>query len=121
MSSYIRPSKWIPIRRATSLNEVESSSQNAVRSTLTDIAEACESMDEVFMNKCFANGKNRAHISLVCPPEGCNDAYGDKCFLVFKGIDCFNDKGKCIGSDEDLGVKFLYKLNDASALEQELA
>ena len=73
------------------------------------------------MNKCFANGKNRAHIGLVCPPEGCNDAYGDKCFLVFKGIDCFNDKGKCIGSDEDLGVKFLYKLNDAPALAQELA
>ena len=77
--------------------------------------------DEVFMNKCFANGKNRAHIGLVCPPEGCNGAYGDKCFLVFKGIDCFNDKGKCIGSDEDLGVKFLYKLNSSDSLKQELA
>lgn len=121
VSSYVRPSKWIPIRRATSLNEVESSSQNAVKSTLEDIAEACEDMDEVFMNKCFANGKNKAHIGLICPPEGCNSLYGDKCFLVFKGIDCFNDKGKCIGSDEDLGVKFLYKLNDADALKQELA
>ena len=122
MSSYVRPSKWIPIRRATSLNEVESSTQSAVKSTLEDIAEAFESMDdEVFMNKCFANGKNRAHIGLICPPDGCNSLYGDKCFLVFKGIDCFNDKGTCIGSDDDLGVKFLYKMNDADALKQELA
>lgn len=122
VSSYVHPSKWIPIRRATSLNEVESSSQNAVKASLEDLAEACEEMeDEVFMNKCFANGKNRAHIGLVCPPEGCSSNYGDRCFLVFKGIDCFNDKGKCIGPDNDLGVEFLYKLNSADAVKQEMA
>lgn len=74
-------------------------------------------MDEVFLNKCFANGKNCAHIGLVCPPEGCGSNYGDRCFLVFKGIDCFDDNGKCIGSDDDLGVKLLYKLNSSEGLQ----
>ena len=121
VSSYVRPSKWIPIRRATTLHEVESNSKNAITLTLEDIAKACEGMDEVFTNKCFANGKNCAHIGLVCPPDGCDDKYGNRCFLIFKGIDCFNNKGKCIGSDEDLGVKLLYKLNSSDALQQELA
>ena len=78
-------------------------------------------MDQVFMNKCFANGINRAHIALVCPPEGCDEMYGDKCFLVFKSIDCFDEGGKCIGTDNDLGVKFLYNLNSSDDLHQEMA
>ena len=121
VSSYVRPSKWIPIRRATQLNEVESSSRSSVASTIEDIAGACQKMDQVFMNKCFANGINRAHIALVCPPEGCDEMYGDKCFLVFKGIDCFDEGGKCIGTDNDLGVKFLYNLNSSDDLHQEMA
>lgn len=121
VSSYVRPSKWIPIRRATSLQEVESCSKDTISMTLEDIANACEEMDEVFTNKCFANGKNCAHIGLICPPNGYDDTYGNRCFLIFKGIDCFNDKGKCIGADEDLGVKLLYKLNSSDILKQELA
>lgn len=120
VSSYVRPSKWIPIRRATALHEVESSQKDTVCSTLADVANACEGMDEVFTNKCFANGKNKAHIALVCPPDGYDNMYGNRCFLIFKGIDCFNDKGKCIGNDDDLGVKLLYKLNSSDALQQEL-
>lgn len=116
VSSYVRPSKWIPIRRATALHEVESSQKDTVCSTLADVANACEGMDEVFTNKCFANGKNKAHIALVCPPDGYDNMYGNRCFLIFKGIDCFNDKGKCIGNDDDLGVKLLYKLNSSDAL-----
>lgn len=120
VSSYVRPSKWIPIRRANSLNEVESDQKNVIQDTLNDLAEACEDMDEVFLNKCFANGKNKARIGLVCPPAGCDNLYGNRCFLVFKGIDCFNDKGKCIGSDEDLGVDFLNQINQSDSLQQEL-
>jgi hypothetical protein len=88
---------------------------NAVQASLDDVVSACEEMDDVFLNKCFANGKNKAHIALVCPAGD-----GSTCFLVFKGIDCFNDKGKCIGSDNDLGVKFLYNVNGSDALKKEL-
>lgn len=116
VSSYVRPSKQLQINRSTTLNEVDSANRDVVSNTLADITKACDDFDDVFLNKCFANGKNRACISLVCPPDGCGDSYNNKCFLVFKGIDCFDDKCKKVGSDEDLGVKLLFKLNNSPSL-----
>lgn len=115
VSKYERPLKKVIVGKSMPLNEVESEDKDIVKCTIDDIVKACESLDDVFLNKCFANGRNCAHICLVSPSSCCDD--NDKrCFLAFKGIDCFDDKGKCIGSDDDLGVKLLYKLNSSDCL-----
>ena len=90
-----------------------------VKTTLADIVEALRSIDQVQLNRCFANGNNMLKCTLVCPPNGCSHLYGDKCFLQFDGVDCFDSKGKCVGRDEDASVELLDMLKNDPTLDYE--
>ena len=81
-----------------------------LQSTFNDIVEALKNVDPVLLNRFFANGNNRMHVSLACPPE-C-DSGNSKCFVDFNGIDCFS-KGKKVGDDKKSGFE-LYQILKAS-------
>ena len=77
-----------------------------------------KTLDPVLLNRFFANGSNRLHISLVCPPDGCSKLYNDRCFAQYGGIDCFDGPEK-VGDDKKSSFE-LYKILKASpALEGE--
>lgn len=72
-----------------------------VDTTVAAVADALQKIDPVLLNRCFANGSNKLKLRLVCPPAGCSDLYGGKCFLQVDGIDCFDSDGKSIGQDKE--------------------
>lgn len=112
VSSYLRPEQEYPIGNAMKLREAEGDSEGAVQSTLDSIVSAFKTIDPVLLNRFFANGSNRVHISLVCPPEGCSKLYNDTCFAEYGGIDCFSDGNK-VGDDKKSSFE-LYKILKAS-------
>lgn len=120
VSSYLRPEQQLPIGNASKLHEGEEDAADAVQSTLKCIADQLGNIDQVLLNRFFANGNNRLHVTLVCPPDGCSKLYNGKCFAQFDGIDCFNGKKKA-GRDEKSSFE-LYKIFKACPeLQNELA
>ena len=112
VSSYLRPEQEYPIGNATKLRECENDSKDAVQKTFESIVESLETLDPVLLNRFFANGNNRLHMSLICPPCGCSKQYNDKCFAQYDGIDCFSD-GKKVGNDKKSSFE-LYKILKAN-------
>lgn len=108
VSSYLRPAQQFPIGNAAKLHECETDAADAVQGTLESIADQLSNIDQMLLNRFFANGNNRLHLTLVCPPDGCSKLYGNKCFTQFDGIDCFNGK-KNAGHDEKSSFE-LYKV-----------
>ena len=120
VSSYLRPEQQLPIGNAAKLHEGEEDAANAVQSTFKCIADQLGSIDQVLLNRFFANGNNRLHVMLVCPPDGCSKLYNDKCFAQFDGIDCFNGKKKA-GRDEKSSFEIYKILKACPELQNSLA
>lgn len=91
-------------------------------STLDNVVNALKGLDQKMLNRCFANGKNRLKINIICPPAGNEKLYGDRCFVDFDGIDCFDDDGKNVGCDEKSSVELYNALkNDDTLSSAELS
>ena len=102
--------KVTALKKAAKLDECD---YEAAESTVNDIISVLQTIDPVLMNRYFANGKNLLKVSLVCPPNGCSDNYGKKCFLVFDGIDCLGENDEVAGRDEKAGLE-LFKILKAN-------
>lgn len=114
-----KPSKLMKVDTVGSNMKLNECDAKPVKATLSDIVHALDCIDQVQLNRCFANGNNMLKCTLVCPPNGCSNLYGDKCFLQFDGVDCFDSKGKCVGRDEDASVELLAALKDDPGLDAE--
>lgn len=113
IASVDKPTKLLKvdaIKNATKLNECSCESANA---TMNDVIDTLQSIDPMLLNRYFANGKNMLKCSLVCPPENCSDLYGDRCFIQFDGVDCFDGDCKCIGQDKKASFQ-LFKILKAN-------
>ena len=115
ISSTKNPTKLLKVDSVKKLAKLDECDAKPVDSTIDDVVESLKAIDPVLLNRYFANGNNKLKISLVCPPQGCGDLYGDKCFIQFDGIDCFDSDGNQIGHDDKSGVELLktLKLNDS--------
>ena len=105
------------VKQALHLDECECS---AVDSTLNDVIDVMKTIDSMLVNRYFANGKNMLKCTLVCPPNGCGDYYGDKCFIQFDGIDCFDKNCKSIGQDQKSSFELFKILKSNDNLTNEL-
>ena len=87
-------------------------------SSLNDLTKALKCLDQVQLNKFFANGKNFMSCKLIYPP--CQNAadYG-KCFIVLNGLKCYNDKFKEVGEDKQSADELFGKLKSCDALQQQ--
>ena len=120
VSSYLRPKQVYPIGNAMKLREADGECGDAVQKSLQNIVQCLKTIDPVLLNRFFANGNNRMHIKLVCPPDGCSDAYNDVCFASYGGLDCFS-KDKKIGDDKKSGFELFKILKASPALASELS
>lgn len=121
VASVDKPSKLLKVdavKNAVNLAECEC---KPVSSTLDDVICTLKTIDPVLLNRYFANGKNMLKCTLVCPPEGCGGYYGDKCFVSFGDVDCFDNKCKCIGQDKKSGFELLKILGSNDKLSTEFA
>ena len=114
-----RPSKILKVNAFPKSMKLAESSQSSANNTIQSIAEALATLDDVLVNRFFANGKNMVKCSLICPPEGCEGQYNDRCFLNIDGVDCFNKNCKCTGSDQKAAAEIANILKSNDALCQE--
>lgn len=120
VSSYLRPKEEYPIGNAMKLRETEGDGQDAIKQSLDRIVECMKSIDPMLLNRYFANGNNRMHIKLICPPDGCSSFYNGSCFGTYNGIDCFS-KGKKIGNDKKTSFELFKILKVCPSLNYEFS
>ena len=118
VSSYLRPKKSYAVKMSTKINETDCTETDSLQSSFDSIVEALKTIDPILLNRFFANGNNRLHITLVCPPNGHSDAYGKKCFIQYCGIDSF-DNGEKVGEDKKSSFELytILKANPSLAYE----
>lgn len=114
VSAVGKPQKMLKIDAFPKVMNLSECSCKPMKCTLDSIVDALSSVDSVLLNRFFANGKNRVKLSAICPPDGCESSYGDRCFLVVDGIDCFDDNGKVAGWDKKSTTELckILKAND---------
>ena len=122
VSSYLRPEQEWPLGNAAKLRlkESDEESSNAMQKSFNKIVECLQTIDPVLLNRFFANGNNKLHVKLVCPPNGCAKQYDDACFAEYDGIDCFTD-GKKVGNDKKSSFELFKILKASPALKYEFS
>lgn len=113
--------KMVPISGIAELSEADDESHSSINKTLKNIAEALDTIDPILLNRYFANGKNCMKCSLICPPTGLDKQYGQKCFIKYDGIDCFDNKYKLIGSDKKTSFDLFKILKSCPCLDYEFS
>ena len=93
--------------------------RDAVANSLKDLSVALSGLDDVQLNRFFANGKNFLSCQIVYPPCANVVDYGNKCFIVLNGLKCYNDKFKEVGEDAESAKDLFGLLQDNGALQQE--
>lgn len=93
--------------------------KDAFHNSLKDLSTALSELDDVQLNRFFANGRNFLACRVVYPP--CQNVmdYGNRCFIVFDGVKCFNDKFKEVGDDKESAEELFGILQNNGALQQE--
>lgn len=115
VASVDRPQKLLGVtalKDIKSLNECECS---AIAPALSNIIDVLSTLDGKLINRYFANGKNMMKCTLVCPPSECDG----KCFVTFDGVDCFDNKCKCLGDDKKTGFELFKILKPNDVLSNE--
>lgn len=119
VSSVDRPHKMLKVDAFPKAMNLSECSCKPMKCTLDGIVNALSSIDNVLLNRFFANGKNMAKFSAICPPDGCEDSYGCRCFLVVDGIDCFDDNGEVSGHDKRSSIELCKILQSNDQLKHE--
>ena len=91
--------------------------EKCIAASLDDISNAIKTLDQMKLNKYFANGKNFMNCKLVCPDAQCQDGDG-KCFIELNGLKCFNDKFKDVGEDKDSAQQLFNDINQSKCIDQ---
>jgi hypothetical protein len=91
----------------------------AFENSMKDLAVALSELDDVQLNRFFANGRNFLDCQIVYPPANNVMDYGNKCFIVLRGVKCYNDKFKEVGDDKDSAAELFEILRNNGALQQE--
>lgn len=92
----------------------------AFMNTVKDLVDALKTLDPVLLNKYFANGQNFMDCQLVYPPEECCGSYGNKCFMNFNKLKCYDKNFKEVGEDANSARELFDALKSNSALCQEV-
>ncbi len=98
-------------------NDIRASFKN----TINDIVQSLSQLDQVLLNKYFANGQNFMRCQLIYPPEGQCGNYNDRCFVNFNDIQCYDKKFKAAGNDQDSAAELFDKLNQDNCLSYEVS
>lgn len=114
------PEKLLDVKSVKSAIKLDECDKGVVEATLVDVVGVMKDIDPVLLNRYFANGKNMAKLSLVCPPKDCSSMYGGKCFVTLDGIDCFDGDCKCIGQDQDAGMALVQALKADGRMASEM-
>lgn len=93
--------------------------KTAFEASLNDLANALEQLDQVLLNKYFANGQNFMKCQLVCPAEGKLHDYNGKCFVTFDTLGCYDGDFKEVGQDQESAQALFDALKKNDALKQE--
>ena len=93
--------------------------KDAVAASLKDLSVALSELDDVQLNRFFANGRNFLACQIVYPPCANVVDYGNRCFVVMNGLKCYNDKFKEVGEDSDSAKELFGILKNNGALRQE--
>ena len=93
--------------------------EDAVAGSLKDLSVALSELDDVQLNRFFANGRNFLACQVVYPPCANVMDYGNRCFIVLNGLKCYNDKFKEVGEDGDSAEELFGILRNNGALRQE--
>ena len=91
----------------------------AFTNSMKDLATALSELDDVQLNRYFANGRNFLNCEIVYPPCANVMDYGNRCFIVLHSIKCYNDKFKEVGEDKDSADELFSLLKNNGALQQE--
>ena len=94
--------------------------KTAFMNSLKDLTTALQSLDPVLLNKYFANGQNFMDCQVVFPPEDTCSCYGDKCFLTFNKLKCFDSNFKEIGEDVESAKDLFDMLKQNTDLSKEV-
>lgn len=81
IASVNSPSKLLKVDSIKNIAKIDESASKSANATIGSVVESLSNIDPVLLNRYFANGKNLLKCSLICPPDGCGDYYGDKCFI----------------------------------------
>ena len=93
--------------------------KDAVAASLKDLSVALSELDDVQLNRFFANGRNFLACQIVYPPCANVVDYGNRCFVDMNGLKCYNDKFKEVGEDSDSAKELFGILKNNGALRQE--
>jgi len=105
----------IDAKYADSPEEVRQAFENSMK----DLSTALSELDDVQLNRFFANGRNFLNCEVVYPPCANVMDYGNRCFIVLHGIKCYNDKFKEVGDDKTSAEELFSILKGNGALRQE--
>lgn len=120
IASVDKPEKLLKVDALKNITKLDECSCKSANSTLDDVLSTLQTIDPVLLNRYFANGKNMLKCSLICPPDGCGDFYGDRCFIQFDGVDCFDGDCNCVGQDQKTGFELFKILKSNENLTNEL-
>ena len=115
-----KPAKLLKVDALKNIAKLDECDCAPANATMDDVITVLKQIDPILLNRYFANGKNMLKCQLVCPPNGCGDLYGDKCFVQFDGVDCFDGDAKCIGQDQKTSFELFKILKANECLANEL-
>lgn len=95
--------------------------KNAFENSIHDLADALDELDPVELNRFFANGQNFMECHIAYPPEDYCPSYGNKCFIAFNKLKCYDTDFKEIGEDSDSAMDLFNALKSSNALHHEVA
>ena len=93
----------------------------AFLNTIADLVEALQQLDPILLNKYFANGQNFIDCQVVFPPEDYCGSYGNKCFMTFNKLRCFDSDFKELGEDTESSEALFSALRSSETMKQEVA
>lgn len=105
----------VDAKYAESPEEVRQAFDNSMK----DLSTALSELDDVQLNRFFANGRNFLNCEIVYPPCANVMDYGNRCFIVLHGIKCYNDKFREVGDDKASSEELFGILKNNGALRQE--
>lgn len=94
--------------------------RDAFANSVSDLASALSSLDQIQLNRFFANGKNFLNCEIVYPPCANVIDYGNKCFIVLHGIKCYDDTFTEVGEDRESAEPIVKMLAASGAIQQEM-
>lgn len=92
--------------------------REAFANSMKDLEVALSELDQIELNRYFANGRNFLNCEIVYPPcENVLD-YGNRCFIVLHGLKCYDDKYREVGDDKEQSKNLFDKLLSNEVLNQ---